>query len=124
MTSSTLSSPRRRMIVGNGKMNLGGREGLTRARRLLDQPAPGPTAHARHTLAQLDAGPAGLDAAQVARTVVAYEPVFLHGGSVTAATSAAITAQPDIDGALVDGASLDPEELAAIWRAARTAEAS
>jgi triosephosphate isomerase (TIM) len=40
------------------------------------------------------------------------------GASVNAKISAEITAQPDIDGALVGGASLDPAELTAIWRAA------
>jgi triosephosphate isomerase (TIM) len=44
---------------------------------------------------------------------------ILYGGSVKSSTSAAIIEQPDIDGALVGGASLDPEELAAIWRSAQ-----
>jgi triosephosphate isomerase len=39
-----------------------------------------------------------------------------YGGSVKAANIAAIMAQPDIDGALVGGASLDAEEFAAICR--------
>ncbi len=43
---------------------------------------------------------------------------ILYGGSVKASTSAAIIAQPDIDGALVGRASLDPDELAAIWQSA------
>jgi triosephosphate isomerase len=42
----------------------------------------------------------------------------LYGGSVTAANAGELMAQPDIDGALVGGASLDPEEFAAIVRAA------
>jgi triosephosphate isomerase len=42
----------------------------------------------------------------------------LYGGSVKAANSAEIVAQPDIDGALVGGASLDPEEFTAIVVAA------
>jgi triosephosphate isomerase len=45
---------------------------------------------------------------------------ILYGGSVKPSTSAAIVGQPDVDGALVGGASLDPEQLVAIWRAART----
>jgi triosephosphate isomerase (TIM) len=45
----------------------------------------------------------------------------LYGGSVNAAGSAAILSQPDIDGALVGGASLKPGELAAIWRSAQPA---
>lgn len=39
---------------------------------------------------------------------------LLYGGSVTAANSAALFAQPDIDGALVGGASLDPIAFAQI----------
>jgi len=41
-----------------------------------------------------------------------------YGGSVTAANAPELLAQPDIDGALVGGASLRPEEFAAIVRAA------
>jgi len=41
-----------------------------------------------------------------------------YGGSVTAANAADLMAQPDIDGALVGGASLKPAEFAAIVRAA------
>jgi triosephosphate isomerase len=37
-----------------------------------------------------------------------------YGGSVKAATTEELMAQPDIDGALVGGASLDPEEFARI----------
>jgi triosephosphate isomerase len=37
-----------------------------------------------------------------------------YGGSVKAANIAEIMAQPDIDGALVGGASLDPAEFARI----------
>ncbi|MBO1032040.1 triose-phosphate isomerase [Tessaracoccus sp. SD287] len=39
-----------------------------------------------------------------------------YGGSVKAANIAQIMAQPDVDGALVGGASLDPEEFAGIVR--------
>jgi triosephosphate isomerase len=39
-----------------------------------------------------------------------------YGGSVKAANIASIMAQPDVDGALVGGASLDAEEFAAICR--------
>lgn len=49
---------------------------------------------------------------------VAEQVRILYGGSVKSATSADIMAQPDIDGALVGGASLDPDELIAIWRSA------
>jgi triosephosphate isomerase (TIM) len=80
------------------------------------------------------------------RLVVAYEPVWaigtgktatpelaqeahafvksildvpvLYGGSVKPENAAELLAQPDVDGALVGGASLDPDSLAAICRAA------
>jgi triosephosphate isomerase len=41
-----------------------------------------------------------------------------YGGSVKPANAAEILAQPDIDGALVGGASLDPDEFAPIVQAA------
>ena len=37
-----------------------------------------------------------------------------YGGSVKASNIAELMAQPDIDGALVGGASLDPDEFARI----------
>src|SRR5690606_20266250 len=40
----------------------------------------------------------------------------LYGGSVKSGNVAAIMAKPDVDGALVGGASLDPEEFAKIAR--------
>lgn len=40
----------------------------------------------------------------------------LYGGSVKSGNVASIMAQPDVDGALVGGASLDPAEFAAICR--------
>ena len=43
---------------------------------------------------------------------------ILYGGSVKSANAAELMQQPDIDGALVGGASLDPEEFAAIVEAA------
>jgi triosephosphate isomerase (TIM) len=80
------------------------------------------------------------------RLVVAYEPIWaigtgktatpelaqqahayiksildvpvLYGGSLKPDNAAELLAQPDIDGALVGGASLDPDSLAAICRAA------
>ena len=58
----------------------------------------------RATLAELY-GPALADATRV-----------LYGGSVKAANVAGIMAQPDIDGALVGGASIDPVEFASIVR--------
>ncbi len=40
----------------------------------------------------------------------------LYGGSVKASNVAAIMAKPDVDGALVGGASIDPDEFVAIAR--------
>lgn len=44
---------------------------------------------------------------------------ILYGGSVTAANAAEFFAYPDIDGALVGGASLKPDEFVAITKAAQ-----
>ncbi|MGY1669984.1 triose-phosphate isomerase [Geodermatophilus sp. SYSU D00710] len=112
--------------------------------------------HVVHCTDQLDASLAGLSAEQVARVVLAYEPVWaigtgevatpenaqevcgalrsrlaerfgpgtaevvriLYGGSVKAANTAGILAGPDVDGALVGGASLDTDEFAQICRIA------
>jgi len=52
------------------------------------------------------------------RGAVADEVRILYGGSVKPANAAELMAQADIDGALVGGASLDPEEFAAIVEAA------
>ena len=41
---------------------------------------------------------------------------ILYGGSVNPGNIAGIMAKPDIDGALVGGASLDPDGLASIVR--------
>jgi triosephosphate isomerase len=43
---------------------------------------------------------------------------ILYGGSVKAAISRDILSQPNVDGALVGGASLDPLEFANIIRSA------
>jgi triosephosphate isomerase (TIM) len=45
---------------------------------------------------------------------------ILYGGSVNASNTDGIIAQPDVDGALVGGASLDGEEFAQICRATAT----
>ena len=112
--------------------------------------------HVGFCTAQLDASLAGLAAEDVARVVLAYEPVWaigtgevatpedaqevcgalrsrlaerfgpdtaavvriLYGGSVKAASTAGILAGPDVDGALVGGASLDADEFAKICRSA------
>ena len=101
---------------------------------------------------QIRAGLAGVTAAQVATSVIAYEPIWAigtgrtatsedaqamcgyirsvvgsvvspdvaasvriqYGGSVKPGNIAELMAQPDIDGALVGGASLDADEFAAI----------
>jgi triosephosphate isomerase len=44
---------------------------------------------------------------------------ILYGGSVKESNAAEIVAQPDVDGALVGGASLDGAEFATIVLAAR-----
>jgi triosephosphate isomerase len=49
-------------------------------------------------------------------TTVAANTRILYGGSVKAANIAEIMDQPDIDGALVGGASLDPDEFVKICR--------
>ncbi|ACZ30580.1 triosephosphate isomerase [Xylanimonas cellulosilytica DSM 15894] len=107
-----------------------------------------------YTLAQVEAGLAGLTAEQATTIVIAYEPVWaigtgevatpedaqevcgairgllarlyddevaaatrvLYGGSVKSSNVADIMAKPDVDGALVGGASLDPAEFAKIVR--------
>jgi triosephosphate isomerase (TIM) len=61
-------------------------------------------------------------AATRARLAGLYSPAIadgiriLYGGSVKASNVAGIMAQPDVDGALVGGASTDPGEFAAIVR--------
>jgi triosephosphate isomerase (TIM) len=103
---------------------------------------------------QLQADLAGLESLDLARVVIAYEPIWaigtgrtatpeqaqeacayirdvvrmrggvadelrvLYGGSVKPANAAELLALPDVDGALVGGASLDPEDFAAIVEAA------
>ena len=120
----------------------------------LDQYEAGQTAEVVHR--QIKAGLAGIAAADAAKVVVAYEPVWaigtgkassgenanyvhqkvirpalrelfgdegadairiLYGGSVTAANAAEFFAYADIDGALVGGASLKPDEFVAITKA-------
>jgi triosephosphate isomerase len=108
--------------------------------------------HVPHCTGQLDGALAGLSADDVARIVIAYEPVWaigtgrtargadanemadairgtmasvgfgnrasdvpvLYGGSVTSASIDEFLAEPAIDGALVGGASLKPDEMAGI----------
>ena len=47
-----------------------------------------------------------------------HETQVLYGGSVKRENAAELMAQPAVDGALVGGASLEPESFAAICRAA------
>jgi triosephosphate isomerase len=47
---------------------------------------------------------------------VAASVRVLYGGSVKAANAAGIMAQPDVDGALIGGASLSAEEFVGIVR--------
>jgi triosephosphate isomerase len=54
--------------------------------------------------------------ADIAGSGVAQAIRVLYGGSVKSSNVAAIMAQPDVDGALVGGASLDAEEFAKIVR--------
>jgi len=53
-----------------------------------------------------------------ARGAAAEQIRVLYGGSVKPANAAELLALPDVDGALVGGAALDPEEFAAIVEAA------
>ncbi len=55
--------------------------------------------------------------AELSKTV-AEKVQILYGGSVKASTSSALFEMPDVDGALVGGASLDAEEFIAIVKAA------
>ena len=52
------------------------------------------------------------------RGAAADEVRILYGGSIKPANAAELLALPDVDGALVGGASLDPEDFAAIVEAA------
>ena len=112
--------------------------------------------HVDYVVDQTRASLAGLDADQLGRTVIAYEPVWaigtgkvasaadaqevcaairglvrelagdevadgiriLYGGSVKTDSVAEIVGQPDVDGGLVGGASLDGEEFAKLAAAA------
>ncbi len=103
---------------------------------------------------QLQADLAAVDASDLSRVVIAYEPIWaigtgrtaspeqaqeaiafaretlgdlgasaervriLYGGSVKPGNAGELMAQPDVDGALVGGASLDPGDFAAIVEAA------
>ncbi|HSR21105.1 MAG TPA: triose-phosphate isomerase, partial [Anaerolineales bacterium] len=64
----------------------------------------------RHDIRSVLAELFGADTAQAIRV--------LYGGSVTSANAAEFFASDDIDGALVGGASLKPDEFVGIVRAA------
>jgi len=57
--------------------------------------------------------------ADVAGDSIAASVRILYGGSVKAGNAASLTGRPDVDGALVGGASLDAREFAAIVKATR-----
>ena len=59
---------------------------------------------------------------KLAETSLANKARILYGGSVTPANAKELMSQPDIDGALVGGASLDPRGFAEIVAAAVPAE--
>ncbi|MEY2906602.1 MAG: triosephosphate isomerase [Verrucomicrobiota bacterium] len=59
---------------------------------------------------------------KLAGTSVAKKARILYGGSVTPANARELMSQPDIDGALVGGASLDPRGFAEIVAAATPEE--
>ena len=61
--------------------------------------------------------------AAIAGEATAERVRIQYGGSVKAANAATLLAEPDIDGALVGGASLDPREFAEIIAAARVVAA-
>ena len=46
--------------------------------------------------------------------------VIQYGGSMNAGNAAELLAQPDVDGGLIGGASLKPQDFAAIVAAARS----
>ena len=58
---------------------------------------------------------------EIAGADVAQDMRILYGGSMKAGNAAALTGQPDIDGGLVGGASLDGGEFAALVKAVRPA---
>ena len=101
---------------------------------------------------QIAAGWKGVDPADIGRSVIAYEPIWaigtgrtatpemaqdahgfikslhaapvLYGGSVKPENARVLLGQPDVDGALVGGASLDPVSFEAICLAGAEAAAA
>lgn len=78
--------------------------------------SPADAREAAAYLRQVIAGLHGAGAGEVTRV--------LYGGSVGAENAGAFLAQPDVDGVLVGGASLDPAAFARIAAAARIARAA
>ena len=98
----------------DGRHGRAGREARRRLRAGLgDRHRRGGHARGRAGGVRRDPRPAGR---AVLRRAPADDVRVLYGGSVKAANVAAIMAQPDVDGALVGGASIDAEEFAAIVR--------
>jgi triosephosphate isomerase len=83
----------------------------------------GRTARGADAAAMADAIRSALEANGWTRDAVAAVPV-LYGGSVTAASIGEFLAEPAIDGALVGGASLKPDEMAGIVASAATTAAA
>ena len=70
---------------------------------------PGPDAHA-HIRSRLAAS-FSADTGHHCRVI--------YGGSVKPSNASELSAQPDVDGALVGGAGLDPDSFGRSWRRAR-----
>ena len=60
--------------------------------------------------------------AELTEPAIAERIRIQYGGSVKPSNAAVLLAEPDIDGALVGGASLDPREFAEIAKAAKSAK--
>jgi triosephosphate isomerase len=83
----------------------------------------GRTARGADAAAMADAIRSALEANGWTRDAAAAVPV-LYGGSVTAASIGEFLEEPAIDGALVGGASLKPDEMAGIVASAATTAAA
>ena len=58
---------------------------------------------------------------EIGSAEIAANMRILYGGSVKSANISEIMKEPDVDGALIGGASLDPDELAKIVKFHKTA---
>ena len=79
--------------------------------------APPPPSRLRRSAARSAPSSAACIDARIARAVS-----ILYGGSMNAKNCAELLAQPDIDGGLIGGASLKPQDFARIISAAPTEE--